>query len=56
MRNYPLTISFSKKINTTSITVDNIQQTIYTSSDNEKYYFKYKPKDNYTHIIKVKYT
>jgi len=55
MRNYPITISFSKQININKITVEDVKQTIYTSTDNEKYYIKFKPKDNYTHKIKVFY-
>lgn len=53
MRNYPITISFSKQIKITKITIDNKPQNIYISSDNTKYYIKFKPTDNYTHLIKI---
>ena len=55
MRDYPITISFSKQLKITNILIDNVKQPIYISSNNEKYYVKYKPSDNYTHIIKVYY-
>ena len=55
MKNYPLTISFLNKINITDITVDNISQKRYKSSDGLKCYIKYKPKDNFVHKIKVFY-
>ena len=43
----------TKQIKITKITIDNKPQNIYTSSDDTKYYIKFKPKDNYTHLIKL---
>jgi hypothetical protein len=53
MRDYPITISFSKQLNIKQIMVDNKSQQIYVSSDKAKYYIKFKPSDNYIHAIKV---
>jgi hypothetical protein len=54
MRDYPLTISFNSDVFSGSkISIDGKDQQIYSTKTGDKYYIKFKPMDNHTHIIEV---